>query len=394
MKNLWSTNTPACFWQCLDNESELPWQTAIQRASTLLDLPENVTGIDDILEFVLGEGQFGKNHWSLKLPTRIYYELKPFIPRKITKLMRRIYQKPNKKKFPLGWPIEDRYVRFQWEVMRQLLIITNKSEIKFKRFWPDGKKFAFILTHDVETGDGFSYVKEVADFEEKVGFKSSFNFVPERYPIDYGLIRDLRERGFEIGVHGLKHDGKLFSDYGAFMRSVPKINGYIKDFDAVGFRSPYTLRQPEWMQALDIEYDLSFFDTDPFEPTPGGTICIWPFMIGSFLELPYTLVQDNSLVSVMGENSPKIWLNKVDFIRRYHGMALLNSHPDYLKNKLNFQIYKDFIYTIKDSDSFWHVLPREAARWWRLRTEGQSGANLPAITLGKLSLASEGIDIT
>ena len=32
------------------------------------------------------------------------------------------------------------------------------------------------------------------------------------------------------------------------------------------------------MQALEIEYDLSFFDTDPCEPIPGGTMSIWPFL--------------------------------------------------------------------------------------------------------------------
>jgi peptidoglycan/xylan/chitin deacetylase (PgdA/CDA1 family) len=393
MKNLWSSNTPAYLWQCLDDIPEFQWRIAIQKARSALYLPDNVQEIDDLLEMVLGEGQFGKSHWQLTPAKRIYFILKPFIPRVVIKRARRIFQWPQNGKFLLRWPIEDRYVRFQWEIMRQLLMVTNKSEIIFKRFWPDGKKFAFILTHDVETAEGFSYVKAVADSEEKAGFRSSFNFVPERYPIDHGLLRDLRQRGFEIGIHGLNHDAKLFSSYADFMQRVPKINGYMKAFEAVGFRSPYTMRQPEWMQALDIEYDLTFFDTDPFEPVPGGTVSIWPFTIGKFLELPYTLVQDNSLMSVVGETSPKIWLNKVDFICRFQGMALLNSHPDYLKNRLNFKIYKDFINAVKDMDGYWSVLPRDAAKWWRYRTEGRSGPGLPAITMGKLSLSSDGIDI-
>ena len=45
------------------------------------------------------------------------------------------------------------------------------------------------------------------------------------------------------------------------------------------------------MRHLEIEYDLSFFDTDPFEPIPGGTMSIWPFFIGHFVELPYTLAR-------------------------------------------------------------------------------------------------------
>ena len=34
-----------------------------------------------------------------------------------------------------------------------------------------------------------------------------------------------------------------------------------------------------------MQYDLSFFDTDPFEPIPVGTMSIWPFMLGNFVEI-------------------------------------------------------------------------------------------------------------
>jgi hypothetical protein len=105
------------------------------------------------------------------------------------------------------------------------------------------------------------------------------------------------------------------------------INRHILEFQADGFRTPYTHRNPEWMQLLDIKYDLSFFDTDPFEPMPGGVMSIWPFTIGHFLELPYTLAQDSTLFNVLGETSPRIWLEKLAFIKNYYGMALMLVHP-------------------------------------------------------------------
>jgi len=135
-------------------------------------------------------------------------------------------------------------------------------------FWPAGQRFAFVITHDVETKEGQAYVRAVADLDESFGFRSSFNCVPERYRLDHELITDLRERGFEIGVHGLRHDGKLFNSHAGFMRRAERINVHLKELDAVGFRSPLTLRNPDWMQALEIKYDLSFFDTDPYEPMP------------------------------------------------------------------------------------------------------------------------------
>ena len=99
---------------------------------------------------------------------------------------------------------------------------------------------------------------------------------------------------------------------------------------------------------------------------------IWPFIIGNFVELPYTLVQDSTLGLVLGENSPRIWLDKVSFIEKYHGMALLNSHPDYLLQPNIWKIYKDFLTNMKEKSNYWHALPRDVARWWRKRINNET----------------------
>jgi hypothetical protein len=129
------------------------------------------------------------------------------------------------------------------------------------------------------------------------------------------------------------------------------------------------MRNPEWMQALNIEYDLSFFDTDPFEPMPGGVMSIWPFMIGHFVELPYTLPQDCTLFKVLGARTPRCWLEKVDFIERYHGMVLLNAHPDYLQDPDCLRIYTEFLQAMTAREGYWHALPQDVAQWWRKRSE-------------------------
>jgi hypothetical protein len=146
---------------------------------------------------------------------------------------------------------------------------------------------------------------------------------------------------------------------------------------------------PEWMQALEIEYDLSFFDTDPFEPIPGGTMSIWPFEIGRFVELPYTLVQDYTLTAVLGETTPRIWVEKVDFIETFSGLALLNSHPDYLLQPANWRLYEQFLQAMRRRDgSYWHALPREVARWWRARRQVATPDALPGAVTGTISLNS------
>jgi peptidoglycan/xylan/chitin deacetylase (PgdA/CDA1 family) len=379
--NLYKNNHPKFFWRILEEIPEDTWQAAISQAKTLLDFAGETNDIDSILELVLGEGQFGKNHWELGFSKRLYYFIKPLIPRSMIKLMRRLYGSPDEHKHKISWPIESRYALFLWEVLRQLIISNNNQPLSFISLWPDKYQYAFVLSHDIETASGQSFVRNIADFEERLGFRSSFNFVLERYPLDFGLMDELRTRGFEVGCHGLKHDGKLFNSKSGFGKRVEIINARMKEYGMVGFRSPLTHRNPEWMQILDIEYDASFFDTDLYEPIPGGVMSIWPYFLGRFVELPYTCIQDNTLAAVLGETTPRMWLEKVDFINKYHGMALLNTHPDYLKNADLLRIYGEFLETMKTRENYWHALPSEVARWWRRRfVSSNNNAVLPLPT--------------
>jgi hypothetical protein len=375
MANLWTTNHPRHFWQCQPDPSNEVWQKVIEEAFPVLELDGTQIDIDSILALTLGEARFGQDHWTLSIPKRAYYLLKPILPRALTRILRQIYSHPERADINVQWPIEPRYVNFLWTILAQASQAVPGHELCIKPLWPHDFQFALVLTHDIESNNGQRFVSAVADLEETLGFRSSFNFVPEGYPIDIGLMNDLRQRGFEIGVHGLKHDGRLFNSKKEFLCCAEKINHYLAKFEAVGFRAPLTIRNPEWLQALNIEYDLSFFDTDPFEPIPGGTMSIWPFFTGRFVELPYTLVQDYTMVSVLGETTPKIWLEKVDFIEKYHGMALVNSHPDYLKSKSTWDIYLKFLHNIKHREDVWHALPRDAAAWWRARANGELPAS-------------------
>lgn len=363
--NLFSSNHPKVFWQLQTEVPDELWNEAINESLPYLMLgPENID-LDSILAMTLGEGRFGSNHWDLGVIKRIYYQLKPIIPKPIIRQIRRFLAR-NNGSYPF-WPVDTRYVEFLWQVMHKILIKTSQQAMKMKCFWPQGKRFSLVLTHDIETAAGQEFVNNIAELEESFGFRSLFNFVPERYKVDRKLMGNMIDRGFEIGVHGLKHDGLLFESKKSFLKKAITINQYLKSWSASGFRAELTIRHPEWMQALEMEYDLSFFDTDPFEPIPGGTMSIWPFMIGHFLELPYTLVQDNTLITILREESPNNWLQKIKFLEKYHGMALVNTHPDYLMDSSNRNVYKDFLAEIYNRNNYWHALPNEIAAWWKTR---------------------------
>jgi hypothetical protein len=385
---LYAANPPARFWRLL-SEPELTrehWAEAIRIAAPLLPPAARTRGdeIESILAMTLGEGQFGTNHWRLGAAKRIYNRLKPVLPRALTRPLKRAYGNHRADAHQLGWPVETRYVDFQLEVVRNLLDLLGHTSLPFIDFWPRGHEYALVLTHDIETAEGQAYVRPVADLEEACGLRSAFNFVPERYPLDRPLIDELRARGFEIGVHGLRHDGRDFSSQKTFLRRAARMNHYLRELDAVGFRAPLTHRNPEWMQALDIEYDGSFFDSDPYEPIAGGTMSIWPFQLGKFIELPYTLAQDSTM-AVLDQATPSLWLDKVEYIRAHHGMALLNTHPDYLRNPRRWAIYSSFLDVMSERADFYHALPRQAARWWRARAGARTAEELPHAAVGQIT---------
>lgn len=349
---------------------------AREKLLRLPNLPVSVNdcGWEQLVNFYLEEELFGPNRYSLSSLKQLYYHLKPLLPRSIHHWMKVFYKNRQEGAFPLRWPIEDRFVTFIGDCVREF------ADGKHFAFWPENRQFAFVITHDVETAAGLAHALTLAQIEHEEGFRSAFNFVPERYAVDPVLRERLIELGFEVGVHGLSHDGKLFFNRKIFDARAAKINGYLKEWNAVGFRSPLTHRNPEWMQNLDIQWDSSFFDTDPYEPMPGGTMTIWPFFIGHFVELPYTLPQDSTLFLILGETNIDIWKRKVDWIAENRGMILVNVHPDYIdfgargtgatrsqpsSGKYPFKFYLELLDYVKKKENYWHALPREVAAWWR-----------------------------
>ncbi len=318
----------------------------------------------------------------------VYYQIKPLIPRRFQLAIRRQMVIRKLPKVKHIWPIDPE---------------AGNPPPGWKG-WPEGKKFAFILTHDVEGPRGVERCQKLADIDRDLGFRSCFNFVPERCKNAVFLNDDLIANGFEVGVHGLCHKGNLFASRKKFVRKADKINTRLKEWQAAGFRSPSMYHNLDWIGELGIEYDGSTFDTDPFEPQPDGMGTIFPFWVpakgvpssnlgprSSFLasrssllapqsyehtatshellatrnpdsnqltansyqlspgyvELPYTLPQDFTLFVLMEEKTIDIWKKKLDWIVEKGGMALLITHPDYVncnKNRPKIEEYPTSLY--------------------------------------------------
>lgn len=298
------------------------------------------------------------------LRNRIYYQLKPLFPRHFQLFLRRRYVAIQALRYRDIWPIDPAAgeVPAGWTG------------------WPDEKKFALVLTHDVDTERGQERCMDLADMENRLGFRSSFNFVPLRYRVSPDIRFRLEEQGFEIGVHGLYHDGKYYQSRKIFQERADVINQYLKDWKCVGYRAPCMDARMEWFHDLQIEYDSSTFDTDPFEPNSNSVRTIFPFLVRNgetnncYVEIPYTLPQDFTLFVLMQLRTIDIWKIKLEWIVKKGGVVVLNTHPDYMnfisggKGPEDYpaSYYEDILMHIKKNyaGQYLHILPRDLARFW------------------------------
>src|SRR5689334_16282465 len=92
-----------------------------------------------------------------------YYHLKPFLPVPVRLGLRRAIAARTLSRCGKVWPIDPNAASMPAEWPG----------------WPDGKRFAIVMTHDVEGQEGFDKCEQLADLEMSLGFRSSFNFVPE-----------------------------------------------------------------------------------------------------------------------------------------------------------------------------------------------------------------------
>lgn len=329
------------------------------------------------------------------LALRTYYWLKPLLPAGTRLALRRWRAGRRRQSFAAEWPINP----------------AAATPPPNWPGWPNGKKFALVLTHDVEGQRGLDRTRALAETELARGFRSNFNFVPAgEYRVSAELRQFLASNGFEIGVHDLKHDGKLYWSRSSFRRHAKQINAHLADWNAVGFRSGFMLRNLDWLHDLNIQYDSSTFDTDPFEPQPDGTHTIFPFWVPrptdcasdstiqqfndstqvqphstiqpfnrstpasrGYIELPYTLAQDFTMFLVLQEKSIDIWKRKLDWLAAHGGMAMIDVHPDYVDptgsgeagQSYPLRYYTEFLDYVqqKYSGQYWLALPREVAAY-------------------------------
>lgn len=332
------------------------------------------------------------NGGEIKPLYKLYYIFKPIIPRALQIYLRRLTAN-----FILrgGYEsMDDLYCRVLIDFLK-----ANGKPFHFIWFWPNRMEMASLVTHDIETLSGFRSVLQLADIDDRYHIKSSFKFVPEGYTIDHGIINELKSRNFEIAIHGLNHDGRLFVSSKVFREKMLKIENYAQQWKTFGFRSPSLLRNYNLMKNFKFNWDSSFPDWDPYGPQPGGCRTVFPYFISKHtVELPVTIMQDHTLFEILNRKNISIWYNKFQYIKSLHGLANIIVHPDYIFKAKRIKYYHEYLEFLCNESRVWQTYPNEVSEWWRCRDRASIEKNrdgslhIKGNGMGNATIATANVD--
>jgi hypothetical protein len=300
-----------------------------------------------------------------------YYFVRPMLPVGIRKHFQRVrLQGWERIPFP-HWPV-DRTVNDLFELLMIFSLKSRKVErIPFIWFWPDGASSSAIMTHDVEMARGRDLCSTLMDIDDAYGIKSCFEVVPEqRYDVPQAFLDSITERGFEVAVHDLNHDGRLFKSRKYFEERVAKINSYGHKWGVAGFRAAVLYRRQEWFSDLEFSYDMSVPNVAHLDPQRGGCCTVMPYFVGNLLELPVTTTQDYTLFHILKNYSIDLWKAQIELIMEKHGLLSFIVHPDYATTARERKVYEallSHLAELRRARGVWTATPGEVNRWWRQR---------------------------
>jgi hypothetical protein len=315
--------------------------------------------------------------WRGKFPlstfARMYYFARPLLPVAIRKHLQKFHLVTRgNKSFP-RWPVDFSVDNLFGQLMLLALKSNRIDRLPFVWFWPDGAPSAAIMTHDVETEQGRRFCSTLMDINCSFNIKSSFQLIPEqRYQVTEEFLNSIRQRGFEVAVHDLNHDGHLYRNRREFLERVFKINSYGKQYNANGFRAGVLYRRQIWYDALQFSYDMSVPNVANFDPQHGGCCTVIPYFLGHVLELPVTTTQDYTLFHLLNDYSIDLWKEQIQLIMDKGGLISFIVHPDYILGGREQDVYKHLLGhldQLRREKSLWITTPGEIDHWWRQRAQ-------------------------
>lgn len=239
--------------------------------------------------------------------------------------------------------------------------------------WPDGKRFAIALTHDVDSATGLTTSLDIARDEADRGLMSCWYVVGDDYPLPPSALSELRDGGHELGLHDAHHDNKIaFLDPKQISDRLDRCRPLIEEYGMAGFRSPSMLRSERLYDALEprFAYDSSIPDTGLL-PRPNGCATVFPFQRGALQILPLTLPPDGQLLGrgLGPAEVVRAWIDKAEWIARMGGAAVHLTHPEpgFSASPGMRSAYREFLDWVRGREDAWVARPSEIVEHWRSR---------------------------
>jgi len=325
-------------------------------------------------------------------------------------------------------PVVDCYEKILFDCIK---FASGKLDIqlKCKPFWPDGKKFAVCLTHDVdEIRKTYQYLtqavrglkdrklsktmyqlrsfftdkifrrnpywtfEELMRLEEKLGVRSTFYFLKETAKVDIfkpstwhhyarrydfkepdvaSIIRKLSSSGWEIGLHG---SYESYQDKEKLKYEKKELEDVLEN-KVSGIRQHHlNLKIPEtweYQEEAGFEYDtsLGFKGGKGIGFRWGTCFPFHPFNNGrmmSILEIPVTVMD----ISVTPDrNGWRRCLEVINTVEEYGGVLTLLWHHTVFNEKEYpgmRELYEKIISTCREKNG-WITNASSIAKWWLKR---------------------------
>ena len=333
------------------------------------DLSEVVTNLRRERYHPHGAAARGGNRTAM-IADRIYYWIRPVLSVNVRKHLQRFRLRGWKQLAFPDWPVDATVDELMRHTMGVVVRSSSLARLPFIWFWPEGHASCTTLTHDVEGQGGLEFFETLMDIDDQHGLKASYQLIPERSEDAWQRAASIRDRGCEVNLHDLNHDGLLYRDKASFLERAKRINALVKQYGCSGFRAGAMYREQDWYEAFDFEFDMSVPSVAHLEPQRGGCCTVMPYFVGDILELPLTTTQDYSLFFILNDFSTGLWEEQIARILEQNGLISVITHPDYLVTERARKVYTQLLARLaelRDRRQTWVALPGEINRWWRQR---------------------------
>lgn len=219
---------------------------------------------------------------------------------------------------------------------------------KYKQF-----KAVVCLTYDIDRKVCYNYLDKLIDILCKYNLTATLNILTAgEYKIKWAKIENIKNLGFEIGLHGATHDIALgYRNIGYIRLELKNALANIP-FKVYGYRAPALCMTPTLLQViteLGFLYDSSLPMTNMYYKSVESC---FPYPLNNKVwEFPVT-IQDNTFfldLKLSQKEALKKLISIIEAIKLLGGISIINLHPYIIINKLAFH-YKLLTYLKEQKD--------------------------------------------